>query len=71
MLGKSTHLQVVPQQSTQTQQTWGYRDTTKTSKPIFCATRAPALAFALLLPVGSFAKVFVVGSITPWFQWHM
>ena len=29
MLGKSTHLQVIPQQSTQTQQTRGYRHTTK------------------------------------------
>ena len=37
MLGKSTHLQVIPQQSTQTQQTFGYRHTTKTSG-LFCAT---------------------------------
>ena len=31
MLGKITHLQVIPQQRTKTQQTCGYRHTTKTS----------------------------------------
>ena len=31
MLGKNTHQQVIPQQSTQTQRTCGYRHTTKTS----------------------------------------
>ena len=35
MLGKSTHLQVIPQQSTQTRQTWDYRHTTKTSGPFY------------------------------------
>ena len=31
MLGKSTHWQVIQQQSTRMQQTWGYRHATKTS----------------------------------------
>ena len=35
MLEKSTHLQVIPQQTTQTQQTYGYRHTTKTSGHFF------------------------------------
>ena len=50
MLGKSTHLQVIPQQSTQMPQTWGYGHTTKTSETFCHATRASALASAILMP---------------------
>ena len=63
MPGRSTHLQVILHQSTQTQQTFGYRHTTKTSgHGRWLSSRNN------FVNLGSFAKVFVsVGSIIPCF----
>ena len=49
MLGKSTHLQIIPQQSTQKHQTCGYRHTTKT---FFINTaRESTLALAIIYQI--------------------
>ena len=50
MLGKSTHLHVIPQQSTQTQ-TCGYKHPTKTSRLFYNTTRASTLALAIVLKI--------------------
>ena len=57
MLGKSTHLQVVPQQSTQMQQTCGYRYTTKTSG-LFLIT--PHGKFKIQVPLQKFPFLFII-----------
>ena len=67
MPGKSTHLQVIPQQNTQKQQTCGYRHTTKNSGNCYWhrtgAYFSPSNNFANL---GFFAKISVpAGSIIP------
>ena len=72
MLGKSTHLQVIPQQSTQMQQTCGYRHTTKTSRIFFNnAARAPTLALATIFKIQvSLQKFpFQLRTIVPWFYY--
>ena len=60
MLGKSIHLQVIPQQSTQTQQTCGYRLTTKTSGLFLITPHIRRLSSRNIFQnLGSFAKVSV------------
>ena len=51
MLGKCTHLQVIPQQNIQTQQTCGYRHTTKPSGLFYNPARASTLALAIILKI--------------------
>ena len=58
MLGKSAHLQVISQQSTQTQQTRGCRHATKTSGLVYwCRTGAHFIPRINFTNLGSFAKV--------------
>ena len=60
MLGESTHLQVIPQQSTQMQQTCGYRHTTKTSELFLLFNMGVDFSSRNNFPnLGSFAKVSI------------
>ena len=68
MQWKSTHWQAIPPQSTQTQQTRGYRHTTNTSGLFLSRDTGIGFSFRnIVANLGSFAKVPVpVGSIIPW-----
>ena len=60
MLRKSIHLQVIPQQSTQAQQTWGYRHTTKTSESNLLHDTGVKFSFRnIVVNSGFFAKVSI------------
>ena len=55
---KSTHLQVISQQNTQTQQTWGYRHTTKNQRAFLSRDTGVNFSFRnIVANLGSFAKV--------------
>ena len=60
MLRKSTHLQVIPQQSTQTHQTCGYRHTTRTVVFVYQHRTGVDFSSRISFPnLGSSAKVSV------------
>ena len=64
MLRKSTYLQFIPQQSTQTRQTCGYRHTTKTSGLFYYhRTGVDFSSHNNFQNSGSSAKVFLPGKI--------
>ena len=66
MLGKSTQLQVIPQQSTQNAANLPLKTCDKSQWTfLYYTTRASTLALAIILWLGSFAKVSVQ-SIIPW-----
>ena len=65
MLGKSTHLQVIPQQSTQNTANLPLQTCKKTSEHFFyCSTRASALVSAIILstqvPLQKFPILFII-----------
>ena len=59
MLRKSNHLQVIPQQSTQTQQICHYRHTTKTSGLLLYSTGGDFSSRYNFANLGFFAKLSV------------